>query len=121
MSVEDWRALRIKDSILSYVEGQYTLELPWQANDIILPNSSALAHECLNQLKRTLSNDKTSHERYTKTITDYIDKGYAKEVKDKDTDCKRIWYLPHHPVINVNKPGKVRVVFTVPRNTRPSR
>lgn len=48
---------------------------------------------------------------YTKTVTDYIDKGYAKEVADKDTNCKRIWYLPHHPVTNVNKPGKVRVVF----------
>jgi hypothetical protein len=21
------------------------------------------------------------------------------------------WYLPHHPVFNPNKPGKVRVVF----------
>ena len=28
-----------------------------------------------------------------------------------DTDSKRVWYLPHHPVANANKPGKLRVVF----------
>ena len=51
------------------------------------------------------------HEMYTKTVTDYIEKGYAKELEGESTDSKKIWYLPHHPVMNVNKPGKVRLVF----------
>lgn len=111
MSVEDKRALRVMESTLSHVDGHYEMGLPWRADDIKLPNNLALAHARLNQLKRKLSHDKILHEMYTKTVTDYIDKGYAKEVADKDTNCKRIWYLPHHPVTNVNKPGKVRVVF----------
>ena len=28
-----------------------------------------------------------------------------------DNPVGAVWYLPHHPVLNVNKPGKVRVVF----------
>ena len=51
------------------------------------------------------------HQKYTESVQDYIAKGYAKKVNDADTNSKHVWYLPHHPVINVNKPGKVRVVF----------
>ena len=48
---------------------------------------------------------------YTATVNDYIQKGYAKEFPDVARDSKRVWYLPHHPVINEHKPGKIRVVF----------
>lgn len=41
-------------------------------------------------------------------LNSYISKGHAK--KSKKT-TSRIWYLPHHGVLNPNKPGKVRVVF----------
>jgi hypothetical protein len=42
-------------------------------------------------------------------MTDYIRKGYI--VPAKDVVTTKTWYLPHHPVQNLNKPGKVRVVF----------
>lgn len=29
----------------------------------------------------------------------------------RDCSVGAIWYLPHHPVLNTNKPGKVHVVF----------
>lgn len=40
-------------------------------------------------------------------------KGYAKRVPEDelDIDDKPLWYLPHHPEFNPNKPGKTRVVF----------
>ena len=40
-------------------------------------------------------------------------KGYAKRVPEDELvfDDKPLWYLPHHPVFNPNKPGKTRVVF----------
>ncbi|XP_060592844.1 uncharacterized protein LOC132747468 [Ruditapes philippinarum] len=111
MSIEDKRALDIMESSLSYVDGHYKMGLPWRADDINLPNNLALAYARLNQLKHKLSRDKYLHEMYTKTVSEYINKGYAKEVDNNGTNSKRIWYLPHHPVMNVNKPGKVRVVF----------
>ena len=70
-----------------------------------------LAHARLRQLKRKLCQDPMLHQKYTESVQDYIAKGYAKKVNDADTNSKHVWYLPHHPVINVNKPGKVRVVF----------
>ena len=73
-----------------------------------------LAHDRLRQLKRKLSRDRILHQRYTETVQDYIAKGYAHEVNHIDTHSKHVWYLPHHPVINLNKPGKVRVVFDCP-------
>ena len=46
-------------------------------------------------------------------IKDYVDKGYAKKLsKEEASKTSNItWFLPHHPVLNPNKPGKVRVVF----------
>ena len=39
--------------------------------------------------------------------------GHARKVpRDRlDHPVDVVWYLPHHPVLNPNKPGKVRVVF----------
>ena len=111
MSVEDRRALKIMESTLTHTDGHYQMGLPWRDDDVHLPNNLILAQARLKQLKQKLSRDKLLHEMYNKTVTDYINKGYAKEVEDRETYSKRIWYLPHHPVMNVNKPGKVRVVF----------
>ncbi|CAM1307174.1 Uncharacterised protein r2_g1709 [Pycnogonum litorale] len=35
---------------------------------------------------------------------------FARKVNEKD-DEHDVWYIHHHPVINVNKPNKVRIVF----------
>ena len=113
MSVEDKQARRTMESTISYEDGHYKLGLPWRDNDSTLPNNLALAHARLNQLKRKLSRDPELHKMYTTTVNDYIKKGYAKRVENETdgTSAKRVWYLPHHPVQNENKPGKVRVVF----------
>ena len=42
---------------------------------------------------------------YQKTLDTDIEKVYVKPVTPS-----RVWYLPHHPVTNPNKPGKVRRV-----------
>ncbi|XP_075264692.1 uncharacterized protein LOC142356781 [Convolutriloba macropyga] len=42
------------------------------------------------------------------TIFDDMDKGYIAAVTNQD--AKNIWYLPHHPVINKQKPDKIRRV-----------
>ena len=44
---------------------------------------------------------------------DYFEKGYARKLSPSEAQIStpKTWFLPHHPVLNPNKPGKVRVVF----------
>ncbi|KAK3704537.1 hypothetical protein QZH41_006331 [Actinostola sp. cb2023] len=53
------------------------------------------------------------HERYKDVINDHLKKGHARQVieEPKEKDNPSVWYLPHHPVCNPQKPEKVRVVF----------
>ena len=45
-------------------------------------------------------------------MNDLISKDYARKVSSQDPGpLGTHWYLPHHPVFNPQKPGKVRVVF----------
>ena len=47
---------------------------------------------------------------YQKTLDTDIEKGYVKPVFFSSIAPSRVWYLPHHLVTNINKPGKVRRV-----------
>ena len=54
------------------------------------------------------------HRKYTKVVDSYLQNGYARKIPQDELDCGAgvvEWYLPHHPVLNIKKPGKVRVVF----------
>ena len=53
-------------------------------------------------------------ENYASTIREDLEKGYLITVPDShkvEQRSNKEWYLPHHPVINPNKPGKVRRVL----------
>ena len=47
---------------------------------------------------------------FQKTLDSDIEKGYVKPVIFSIIAPRRVWYLPHHPVTNPYKPGKVRRV-----------
>ena len=47
---------------------------------------------------------------YEASIATDIEKGYVSVVPDSEANREDAWYLPHHPVTNVNKPGKIRRV-----------
>ena len=46
-------------------------------------------------------------------IKEYIKKGYARKLSDKEanTISPRTNYIPHHSVTNINKPNKLRILF----------
>ena len=49
---------------------------------------------------------------YCKVMEGYINDGYAQLVPESGVEGEevgRIWYLPHHRVINPRKPNKLRV------------
>ena len=46
-------------------------------------------------------------------MKEFLDKGYAVEAQSNNPMVSEFpkWYLPHHPVINPNKPDKIRIVY----------
>ena len=68
----------------------------------------------LKSLERLLTKDENLREKYNSTINSDLNKGYVIEVPDAhkvESRSNKEWYLPHHPVLNPNKPGKVRRVL----------
>ena len=110
-SVDDARVLQLWDSTCKLVEGHYMLPIPWKDPNEPLPNNFSLAMGRLDNLvKRLTKVDMLT--RYDQEIRKLIDSRYAEIIPDHalyDTD--RIFYLPHHGIVNPNKPGKLRVVF----------
>jgi hypothetical protein len=113
MSVEDQYAQRVIESTISKVGGHYQMGLLWKKQDPRLPCNRTLAEVRLNHLKKRLRRDPDLKKRYRAVIDDYVMKGYARRMTKEEASARSdiTWYLPHHPVFNPNKPGKVRVVF----------
>lgn len=114
MSVEDRQALQCMETTVTTHDGKYMVALPWRHNPMHLPNNRVVAEARLRYLKRKLNSDANLKEAYANTVNDYIHKGYAAKVDDRQSTEEKpsgVWYLPHHPVHNPNKPGKLRVVF----------
>ena len=86
----------------------------WAEDNIELPNNFFSALVQLKSLEKRLTKDQTLREKYSNTIKEDLDKGYVVGVKDAhkvESRSEREWYLPHHPIVNPNKPGKVRSVL----------
>ena len=93
------------------VNGHFQLPLLWRDKQTVLPDNRAVAQSRLESLKRRLIRDDQLHQLYAKTMQNYIDHNYAEPVPGDAEVASRRWFLPHHPVTNPNKPGKVRIVF----------
>ena len=117
MSVHYKKALQIFEASAGLVDGHYQVGLPWKNNPPFLPNNRSLALRRLSCLKRRFQKDQELFEKYKTSIHEYIEKGYAARVPQEERD-DIISYLPHHPVFQPYKPGKVRVRLygQVPRN-----
>ncbi|XP_072163250.1 uncharacterized protein [Diadema setosum] len=122
-SVEDLRALKVMEESAVLVDGHYQVALSWRSFPPVLPNNRLLAEARLGYLKKRLENKEALREKYIETVSDFIAKGYAKEVECVPSDVSAesatqeeasnepVWYLPHHAVVHPRKNDKVRVVF----------
>lgn len=115
-SMEDTRSLKILESTVREVtEGacKYEAGLLWRYETFNLPDSRPMAlkrHFCL---EKRLRREPDLKREVDEQIRSYITKGYARELTPREakSTALRTWYLPIFPVLNVNKPGKVRIVF----------
>ena len=114
MSQEDQRALRNMQDSVKLKNGHYEIALPWRnPPPICLPDYKPLAELRLKLLKGRLEKGQGLFQKYSAFVSDLMEKGYAQKVpKDRvNRSDGATWYLPQHPVIHPQKPGKVRVVF----------
>ncbi|XP_068716398.1 uncharacterized protein [Montipora foliosa] len=103
-SIEDKRALKIVRSTTKVEGGRYEAGRLWQNEDPILPNNKQ-AEMRLQQLKKRFLLDPTFASQYEAVMDDYIEKGYAVKLSEKEaaSTSDHTWYLPHHAVVNPNK------------------
>ena len=67
---------------------------------------------CLfNTEKKLIKNEQVGKE-YQETIESYLKHGYLRKVEPKEELRPSVWYLPHSPVVRMDKSTtKVRIVF----------
>ncbi|XP_070075749.1 uncharacterized protein [Drosophila takahashii] len=110
-SDDDLLAVRQLEANTMRVEGRFESSLLWRHKDSDLPDSLPTALKrahCLNQ-KLLRQPDLASEVR--RQLDEYVRKGYARPISQTEAVESPYWYLPIFPVVNVNKPGKLRIVW----------
>ena len=72
-----------------------------------------VAEKLLKSTERTVKRDAVLAEKYSGIVKEYESKCYAHKLTPAEAavPSSKRWFLPHHPVLNPNKPGKVRMVM----------
>ena len=77
-----------------------------------MPDSFVTAKKRLIGIKRRLQRDHVLKQKYCEQMNIALANDYAEVVLDEQIDeSHRVWCIPHHPVLNLRKPEKVRVVY----------
>ncbi|XP_062538519.1 uncharacterized protein LOC134206806 [Armigeres subalbatus] len=120
ISIDDERALSLLNSLTRTVENKYETGLLWRFDSIRLPDSRPMALQRLRCLQRRLAKDNDLRLAYNAKLAEYEQKGYIKKVVPEELAARKgqVWYLPTFPVINPNKPGKIRIVWDAAATVR---
>lgn len=89
---------------------RWEIGLLWRDENFILPDSKNMAMMRLQCFERRLDRDAVLRTAYSEKIFDYVETGYFVRLS-KDFQHPKQWFLPHFPVVNPNKPNKLRIVF----------
>ena len=100
-------------SIVAIDGSRYAVGMLWAEESIMLPDNYYSSLVQLKSFEKRLAKDPHLRNQYSKTIEDDLSKGYVIQIPPHNFSNRSIreWYLPHHSVVNPNKPGKVRRVL----------
>ena len=104
------QAEKMLESTTKFTGERYKVGKLWSEPEPNLPNNYSSALGQLYSLERRFQRDPNLKNLYQQSIDTDVEKGFVKildESEVKGTFGKE-WYLPHHPVLNPNKPGKLR-------------
>ena len=118
-SLEDVVFYELMNKAIKFVDGHFQLPLLWRNSGVSLPDSLPMVKRRLEAVKRRLDRNPVLKGLYVSEMQAQLDESYVEEVPQDNKEkslltAKRVWYVPHHPVLNPSRPGKVRIVFTVP-------
>ena len=109
-SKTELQAQKMLESTTKFTGEWYEVGMLWSAPEPNLPNNYNSALAQLYSLERRFQEDPNLKSLYQQSKDTHAEKVFVKilnESKVKGTFGKE-WYLPHHPVPNPNKLGKVR-------------
>ncbi|XP_058817309.1 uncharacterized protein LOC131680612 [Topomyia yanbarensis] len=113
LSKDDQRANELLQSLTKRTSGRYESGLLWRYDNVRLPDSEQMALRRWECLDRRMFKDHELSRALTSKMNDYIAQGYIRKLTAEElgTAHSRIWYLPMFPIVNPNKPGKIRLVW----------
>lgn len=104
------RAVEILEKTSKYVNGVWEIGLLWKTEDKYFPDSRKNALHRLYLLERKLDSNEDFAHLYYKEMDRLFELKFAVKALGPPTKPRK-WYLPHFGVQNINKPGRVRLVF----------
>ena len=112
-SSADKREQKVLDSTTIHDGSRYVVGMLWVDDNIHLPDNFYASLVQFKSLEKRLEKDLNLKTQYASDIRSDVEKGYVVPVSPHDSkNCSdREWYVPHHPVLNPNKPGKVRRIL----------
>lgn len=112
-SLDEERALDILCKYSRRINGRFETALLWAADNIILPNNYDMAVRRHLSLERKLIKNPGLFDNMKTQIQEYLTNNYIRILPKAEVSRQhpRLWYLPIFPVVNANKPGKVRIVW----------
>ncbi|XP_041988165.1 uncharacterized protein LOC121739697 [Aricia agestis] len=118
LSNEEQRAIDLFGRTAKRTEdGRFEVGLLWRKDGVKLPLSYNNALRRLKNLERKLDRNPQDALQYHGQMVNLIRKGYAEKCDGTEAGSENTWYLPHFPVKNPNKPGKLRLVFDAAAKT----
>ena len=96
---------------LTFEDGRYQVRWPWKEESPDLPINRELAMGCLKSNVSKMRNKPELMKLYDSIIQDQLEKGVIEKVNTTSADAAK-HYLPHHAIINPQKPTtKLHVVY----------
>ena len=112
LSKKELQAQKMPESTTKFTGERYEVGMLWSEPEQILPNNYSSALGQLYSLERRFQRDPNLKSLYEQSIDTDVEKGFVKILEESEVKGTfgKERYLPHHPVLNPNKPGKVRRV-----------
>ncbi|XP_068750875.1 uncharacterized protein [Montipora capricornis] len=112
MSLEEEESVRQFNEGLKFDGERYEVPLLWKSDAPPLKSNYLQAVKRLEGVERQLRRNAERANAYKDAINQYVEKGFAVEVKEAADGNEKIRYLPHHAVFREDKKTtKCRVVF----------